>query len=104
MALPNPLELQIAKLMAENAALKAAKAKANKVSCSVSERTGAIIIRLGGRFPTTLYRDQAERLLDAADEIRAFIKDNEKLLSVEKSDSAERAAAYDKANPRPVKT
>lgn len=29
-----------------------------------------------GRFPVTLYRSQWERLLDAADDIRAFIEAN----------------------------
>ena len=30
-----------------------------------------------GRFPVTLYKEQWIRLLDMADEIRAFIKENE---------------------------
>jgi hypothetical protein len=30
-----------------------------------------------GRFPVTLYKEQWTRLLDIADDIRAFIKENE---------------------------
>lgn len=35
-----------------------------------------LCVRLG-RFPVTLYKEQWAKLLDMADEIRAFIKDNE---------------------------
>lgn len=37
---------------------------------------GAISCYGLGRFPVTLYRSQWERLLDAADDIRAFIEAN----------------------------
>ncbi|HET6413281.1 MAG TPA: hypothetical protein VFG53_14575 [Anaeromyxobacter sp.] len=30
-----------------------------------------------GRFPVTLYREQWSKLLDMADDIRAFIRENE---------------------------
>lgn len=30
-----------------------------------------------GRFPVTLYKEQWARLLDMADDIRAFIRENE---------------------------
>ena len=33
-----------------------------------------------GRFPVTLYKEQWSRLLDYADEIRAFLKDNDQQL------------------------
>jgi hypothetical protein len=33
-----------------------------------------------GRFPVTLYREQWEKLLAMADEIRAFIRENEQSL------------------------
>jgi hypothetical protein len=41
----------------------------------VSEKGGLSVYGLG-RFPVTLYREQWEKLLDMADEIRAFIRDN----------------------------
>ena len=65
-------------LAAENAALKAENAalKANAtrgVSLKVSEKGGVSVYGLG-RFPVTLYKEQWAKLLDLADEIRAFIK------------------------------
>jgi hypothetical protein len=42
----------------------------------VSEKGGVSVYGLG-RFPVTLYKEQWIRLLDMADEIRAFIKDND---------------------------
>jgi hypothetical protein len=33
-----------------------------------------------GRFPVTLYREQWEKLLGMADEIRAFIQENDRML------------------------
>ena len=33
-----------------------------------------------GRFPVTLYKEQWAKLLDMADDIRAFIKENESKL------------------------
>jgi len=51
-----------------------------KLSMKVSEK-GAISLYGLGRFPVTLYATQMERLLDAADDIRAFMKANAKLLA-----------------------
>ena len=42
---------------------------------------GAVSIYGLGRFPVTLYAGSWERLLDAADEIRAFIKANEAIIA-----------------------
>jgi len=42
----------------------------------VSEKGGVSIYGLG-RFPVTLYKEQWAKLLDMADDIRAFIKENE---------------------------
>jgi len=42
----------------------------------VSEKGGVSIYGLG-RFPVTLYKEQWSKLLDMADDIRAFIKENE---------------------------
>ena len=44
--------------------------------CKVSEK-GAVSVYGLQRMPVTLYLEQWQRLLDFADEIRAFIKDND---------------------------
>jgi hypothetical protein len=68
------LKAELEKLRAENAALKARGSKG--VSMKVSEKGGVSVYGLG-RFPVTLYQEQWLKLLDLADDIRAFIKDNE---------------------------
>ena len=68
------LRAELEKLKAENAALKARGSKG--VSLKVSEKGGVSVYGLG-RFPVTLYQEQWLKLLDMADEIRAFIKGNE---------------------------
>jgi len=56
--------------------IEALKAKpANRVSLKVTDKGGVSLYGLG-RFPVTLYRSQWERLLDAKDEINAFITAN----------------------------
>jgi len=45
----------------------------------VSEKGGLSVYGLG-RFPVTLYKEQWAKLLDMADEIRTFIKENESKL------------------------
>jgi hypothetical protein len=52
-----------------------------KLSLKVSEK-GAVSLYGMGRFPVTLYGSQWERLLDHADEVRAFLAANAALLSV----------------------
>jgi predicted component of type VI protein secretion system len=42
----------------------------------VSEK-GAVSVYGLGRFPVTLYQEQWLKLLDLAEDIRAFIKENE---------------------------
>lgn len=69
------LRAELAKLKAENDALRAAKAKAGTLAVRVSEK-GAVSVYGLGRFPVTLYREQMERLLAHGDEIKAFIKAN----------------------------
>ena len=64
---------ELEKLRAENERLK--KAASRGGSIRVSEKGGVSIYGLG-RFPVTLYKEQWLRLLDMADEIRAFIRDN----------------------------
>ena len=68
------LESELARLRAENEALKARSQRAGQIR--VSEKGGVSVYGLG-RFPVTLYKEQWRRLLDMADEIRAFIRDHE---------------------------
>lgn len=75
------LESQLAALAAENAALKA---KASRVPGQISFRVsdkGAVSVYGLQRFPITLYANQFERLLNAADEIRQFMQDNRESLA-----------------------
>ena len=46
------------------------------MSMKVSEK-GAVSIYGLGRFPVTLYKEQWAKLLDMADDIRAFLKEND---------------------------
>jgi hypothetical protein len=68
------LKAELARLQAENEALKNRSAKA--VSIKVSEKGGVSVYGLG-RFPVTLYKEQWLRLLDMRDDLRAFIQENE---------------------------
>jgi hypothetical protein len=68
------LRAELERLRAENEALKARSARA--VSLKVSEKGGVSVYGLG-RFPVTLYKEQWLRLLDMADEIRAFVRAHE---------------------------
>ena len=63
---------ELERLRAENAALKASSVRRGAVSLKVSEKGGVSVYGLG-RFPVTLYKEQWAKLLDLADEIRAFI-------------------------------
>ena len=65
------VQAELARLRAEIAALKARGPRG--VSLKVSEKGGVSVYGLG-RFPVTLYKEQWAKLLDMADEIRAFIK------------------------------
>ncbi len=68
------LKAELERLKAENAALKARGSKG--VSLKVSEKGGVSVYGLG-RFPVTLYQEQWLKLLDMAEDIRSFIKENE---------------------------
>ena len=70
------VESELERLRAENAALKASSARRGGVSFKVSEKGGVSVYGLG-RFPVTLYKEQWAKLLDLADDIRAFIKTHE---------------------------
>jgi hypothetical protein len=65
---------ELERLRAENERLK--KAASRGGSIRVSEKGGVSVYGLG-RFPVTLCKEQWIRLLDMADEIRGFIRDND---------------------------
>jgi hypothetical protein len=68
------LKAELERLRAENEALKARSGKG--VSLKVSEKGGVSVYGLG-RFPVTLYQEQWLKLLDLADDLRAFIRDHD---------------------------
>lgn len=76
------LQSQLAALSREQLeAMVMASQRNRKVTLKVSDK-GAVSMYGLGRFPVTLYRGQWERLLDAGEDIRAFIIANASLLSV----------------------
>jgi len=78
MPTPEEMQAEIERLRAENESLKR-PATRGQLSLRVSEK-GALSVYGLGRFPVTLYREQWEKLLSLADEIRRFIQDNDSLL------------------------
>ncbi len=81
---------ELERLRAENERLK--KGGGGRSTLKVSEK-GAVSVYGLGRFPVTLYKEQWIRLLDMADEIRSFIKENEG--SLKSKDQVERTPAPD---------
>jgi len=74
------MEQKLARLEAENQALKdQVGRKPGQLRLKVSEKGGLSLYGLG-RFPVTLYKEQWTRLLEYADEIKTFLKDNDQLL------------------------
>jgi hypothetical protein len=71
------LQAELARLRAENERLKGQSVRG--VTLKVSTK-GAVSVYGLGRFPVTLYKEQWTKLLDMADDIRAFIRDNEAML------------------------
>ncbi len=65
---------ELARLRAENEALK--NRARQGLSLRVSDKGGISVYGLG-RFPVTLYKEQWVKLLEMADAIRAFIRENE---------------------------
>ena len=70
---------ELERLRAENARLKSQGARSGGLTFKVSEK-GAVSVYGLGRFPVTLYKEQWTRRLDMADDIRAFIRENESKL------------------------
>ncbi len=74
MASEEELRAEIERLRLENEKLK--KPARGQMSLKVSEK-GALSVYGLGRFPVTLYREQWEKLLGMADQIREFIQEND---------------------------
>ena len=74
MSAEDELRAELERVKSENQVLKARSER--RVSMKVSEKGGLSVYGLG-RFPVTLYQEQWLKLLDLADDIRAFIKENE---------------------------
>jgi hypothetical protein len=71
--MPDDETAELERLRAENERLR--RTASRGVTLKVSEKGGVSVYGLG-RFPVTLYKEQWEKLLDMADELRAFIRDN----------------------------
>jgi hypothetical protein len=74
MANDETLRAEVERLRRENEALKARTSRG--VSLKVSEKGGVSVYGLG-RFPVTLYKEQWDKLLAMADEIRGFIREHD---------------------------
>jgi hypothetical protein len=73
---PDDNQQELARLRAENEALKAAAlTRPLGISLKVGAKGGVSLYGLQ-RYPITLYRNQWEKLLDHADTIRQFLDDN----------------------------
>ncbi len=68
------LRAELERLRRENEALK--RKTEPGISLKVSAK-GAVSLYGLGRFPVTLYKEQWTRVLDIADEIRAFIAEHD---------------------------
>jgi hypothetical protein len=79
------MQEELERLRAENERLK--KRSSRGVTMKVSEKGGLSVYGLG-RFPVTLYKEQWIRLLDMADDIKTFIRENEAQLK--SKDAAEK--------------
>ena len=64
---------ELERLRAENEALKAKEKRGTRLQ--VSEKGGVSLYGMR-RFPITFYKEEWERILDMADEIRAFMREN----------------------------
>jgi hypothetical protein len=79
------LKAELERLRAENEGLKAAKASGKRpISMKVSEKGGLSVYGLG-RFPVTLYKEQWTALLDMADDLRAFMRENDSKLKAKEA-------------------
>lgn len=80
------LMAELAKLRAENEALRKASA-----TLKVSEK-GAVSFYGTGRYPVSLYPEQWAKVLDKAEEIKAFIRDNATLIAQKQEAAGQKVA------------
>jgi hypothetical protein len=73
------VQAELARLRAENEAFRSRERRGGSIK--VSDK-GAVSVYGLGRFPVTLYKEQWLRLLDQAEEIRAFIRDHDAELKI----------------------
>jgi len=78
------VKAELERLRAENTRLKQGQVRG--ISMKVSEK-GALSVYGLGRFPVTLYKEQWQRLLATADDIRSFLKDNDAQLKTKGADA-----------------
>ena len=71
-------------MAARIAELEGRLAKGGSISFKVSEK-GAVSVYGLGRFPVTLYFEQWTRLLDQADNLRAFLEENKSKLKLKEA-------------------
>ena len=72
---------QMAARIAELEKQVGANKRSGQMSFKVSEK-GAVSVYGLGRFPVTLYYEQWQRLLGAADDLKAFIDENKDKLKL----------------------
>jgi hypothetical protein len=79
-------EEKLARLEAENKRLRdqVEQRRTGELRLKVSEK-GALSVYGLGRFPVTLYKEQWIRLLDYAESIKSFLKQNDQLLKAKQS-------------------
>ena len=77
----NDLQAELERLKAENARLKGNQ---SRVALKVGEKGGVSVYGLR-RFPVTLYKEQWVKLLDLADDIRAFLQEHDAELKAKKT-------------------
>jgi len=80
-------EQKLARLEAENKELReqVEQKRPGQLRLKVSEKGGVSVYGLG-RFPVTLYKEQWARLLDYADAIKLFLKENDQLLKAKQQE------------------
>ena len=74
-------EMTTQEMQAEIERLRARLAKRGNLVMKVSDKGGVSVYGLQ-RFPVTFYQEQWERLLNAADEVKAFIAEHKSELKI----------------------
>ena len=76
MANEDEMRAELERLRRENEALKRQQSAPRTPTLKVSQK-GAVSLYGLGRFPVTLYKEQWERVLGMADEIRRFLAEHD---------------------------